>query len=233
MRECSNGRLFFFSFSFRFKCRHSHAFFRHSTTFCMLLFWYYKDFNFKNVLLYIYVFCIKSWVRGCWNFSVDFSNHLKGHASTVEGSKEYSKFDSILHFISCFKHPKIRVFREKKNENTCNNQLKVLEIWLYKHSIIFKRFATTFEQFGKIQQFWILCHSLCFHWWWPLCVICWLFGWFVCLFIFVVQCSSAKWIQLSEHVLVEVEQLWILFKILFSCSISTLNSCVQCIQNSL
>lgn len=106
--------IIFFSFSFRFKCRHSHAFFRHSTTFCMLLFWYYKDFNFKNVLLYIYVFCIKSWVRGCWNFSVDFSNHLKGHATTVEGSKEYSKFDSVLHFISCFKHPKIRVFREKK-----------------------------------------------------------------------------------------------------------------------
>lgn len=43
------------------------------------------------------------------------------------------------------------------------------------------------------------------------------------LFIFVVQCSSAKWIQLNEHVLVEVEQLWILFKILFSCSISTLS----------
>lgn len=43
--------------------------------------------------------------------------------------------DSVLHFaISCLQHPKIQSIYTQKNENTCNNQLKVLEILVYKHS---------------------------------------------------------------------------------------------------
>lgn len=67
----------------------------------------------KNVLLYIYVFCIKRWVRGCWNFWSIFPTTWKAMQRRWREAKSIANLIQFCILSAASNIPKSEYFEKK------------------------------------------------------------------------------------------------------------------------